>query len=341
MRSFASDNHSGVHPKVMEAFARANQGHAPAYGEDPLTAEADALLRRHFGPGIDPYFVLLGTAANVLGLKAVARSHHAVLCAESAHINVDECGAPEALAGLKLRTVPGRDGKIAPADLEPFLADLGVQHHNQPRVVSITQSTELGTLYTPDEVRALADFAHGHGMLLHMDGARLANAAAALELGLNDVSGACGVDVLSFGGTKNGLMHGEAVIFFDPGLSRDFRYIRKQGMQLSSKMRFIAAQFAALLGGDLWRENALQANRMAARLAEQARAIPEVRITRPVQANAVFAVIPPRAVAPLQACYPFYVWSQDTGEVRWMTSFDTTPDDVDSFVEALRRAVRA
>lgn len=341
MRSFASDNHSGVHPKVMEAIARANQGHALAYGEDPLTAEADALLRRHFGQGIDPYFVLLGTAANVLGLRAVARSHHAVLCADSAHINVDECGAPEAVAGIKLRTVPNRDGKIAPRDLEPFLADVGVQHHNQPRVVSITQSTELGTLYTPDEVRALADFAHENGLLLHMDGARLANAAAALGLELNDVSGACGVDVLSFGGTKNGLMHGEVVVFFDPDLSREFRYIRKQGMQLSSKMRFIAAQFAALLEGGLWRENALQANRMAALLAERVRGLPGVRVTRPVQANAVFAVIPAEAVAPLQACYPFYVWDQATGEVRWMASFDTTPDDVEGFVEALRKALPA
>ncbi|EGJ48916.1 threonine aldolase family protein [Desulfocurvibacter africanus] len=340
MRSFASDNHSGVHPKVMEAIARANQGHALAYGEDSVTAEADALLHRHFGQHIDTYFVFLGTASNVLGLRAVARSHHAVLCADTAHINVDECGAPEAMAGFKLRTVPSRDGKIEPRDLEQFLADVGVQHHNQPRVVSITQSTELGTLYTPDEVRALADFAHGHGLLLHMDGARLANAAAALGLGLGDISGACGVDVLSFGGTKNGLMHGEAVIFFDARLSTEFRYIRKQNMQLCSKMRFIATQFTALLTDDLWRENAMQSNRMAALLAEKVRDLPGVRITRPVQANAVFAVIPQRAVAPLQACYPFYVWNHLTGEVRWMTSFDTTPVDVDGFVEALRKAVR-
>ncbi|HET8648519.1 MAG TPA: beta-eliminating lyase-related protein, partial [Gemmatimonadales bacterium] len=304
MRSFASDNHAGVHPEVLAAIAAANQGDAPAYGDDRFTAEAVACLRQAFGQSVEPFLVFGGTAANVLGLQAVVRRYQAVICAETAHINVDECGAPERIIGCKLLTVPTPNGKLSPHDLDRHLHGFGDQHHAQPRVVSISQVTEYGTVYRPDELRALSAYAHQHGLLLHMDGARLANAAAALNCGLRDITVDVGVDLLSFGGTKNGLLAAEAVVFLDPALAADFRFIRKQGMQLASKMRFLGAQIAALFSDELWRRNAAHANQMAARLANLVRTIPQITITQPVEANAVFARMPRAAIGPLQNRFP-------------------------------------
>jgi threonine aldolase len=335
MRSFGSDNHPPVHPDVLAAVLEANDGDAPSYGDDRWTARAAELFKVHFGPQAEAFLVFNGTAANVLGLEAVLRPYQAVVCTETAHIHTDECGAPERHLGAKLLTVSTADGKLTPLAAASVVRGVGDQHHVQARVLSITQSTELGTRYSPAEVRALAEWAHSHGLLLHVDGARLANAAAGLGVGLAEA--AAGADVLSFGATKNGGLGAEAVVFLRPGLGSDFRFLRKQGMQLASKMRYAAAQFVALLSDDLWRRNAAHANAMAARLAAGVAEVPGVRITRPVQANAVFAVPPAGVVAPLQAQYPFYVWDEGTGEVRWMTSYATTEADVDGFVAALRR----
>jgi threonine aldolase len=262
-----------------------------------------------------------------------------VICAETAHLNVDECGAPESIAGLKLLTVPTEHGKLTPAQIENLHTRVGDEHAVQPRVVSISQGTELGTLYTPRELAALAEVAHTRGLLLHMDGARLSNAAAALELPLRAVSTDVGVDLLSFGGTKNGLLVGEAVVFLDAARAEGFEYLRKQSLQLASKMRFLAAQFDALLSDDLWLRCARHANAMAARLAEAVRDLPSLRITRPVQANAVFATLPGTATRALQQQFPFYVWDETQGEVRWMCSWDTTEDDVDGFATAVQAAL--
>jgi threonine aldolase len=337
VRSFASDNNAGVHPEILAAITAANDGHVRAYGDDPCTARAVEAFRAHFGPATEVFFVFNGTGANVLGIQALVRPHEAVICADLAHINVDECGAPERFTGCKLLGVPAPDGKLTPAAVEGRLRGIGDQHHVQPRVVSISQSSEYGTVYTPDEIRALADFAHAHGLLLHMDGARISNAAAALDLPLRAVTADAGVDVLSFGGTKNGLLGGEAVVLFDPAHAERFRFIRKQGMQLSSKMRFVAAQFEALVGTDLWLRSARHANAMARRLGDGLRRIPGVTVTQSVDANAVFAILPRGRIPALQAEAFFYVWDETRDEVRLMASFDTTEDDVDRFVSAVAR----
>lgn len=334
---FASDNYAGVHPAVLEALAAANDGPAKAYGDDELTAAARQRFKKLLGNRAEAYFVFLGTAANVLALQAMVRPHQAVLCAESAHINVDECGAPEACIGCKLMTVPAPGGKLTPELLRPYLAHLGNEHHNQPRAISISQPTELGVLYTPLEIRALADFAHAHRMWLHMDGARIANACAALECTAAELTVKVGVDAVSFGGTKNGLMFGEAVVFFRAELSRDFQYLRKQGMQLCSKMRFISAQFLALLSDGLWLENARRANAMARLLADRLSGAPGVELTQPVQTNAVFARLAPAAIERLQARFAFYTWNHQEHVVRWMTSFATTKAEVEAFAEAVRQ----
>jgi len=343
MRSFASDNNSGVHPLVLTALCEANRGHAIGYGDDPWTKEATEAFRREFGPDAEVFFVFLGTAANVLALNALTRPHECVICAQSAHINVDECGAPERFLGSKLLSFPAINGKLDVKDVESALHLLGNEHHAQPKTVSITQCTELGTLYQPREIRALADLAHANGMRLHMDGARIGNAAASLGQSLAQATRDLGVDVLSFGGTKNGMMYGEAVVFFRPELAAQFRYIRKQGMQLASKMRYVSAQFTAMLTNGLWRESAAQANSMAQLLARTVSSIPGVTVTRPVETNAVFARIPARAVHALQKRFFFYVWDptpENTPEVRWMCSFDTTEDDVNAFAQALRDALK-
>ncbi len=335
-RGFASDNNAGIHPAILEAIARANVGHVVAYGADPWTDRAVSAFKSHFGEHVEVHFVFNGTGANVLGLGALTRPYHSVICAETAHINVDECGAPEKLTGCKLVDVPTPDGKLTPELVQSKIHGLGDQHHTHPRVVSISQSTEMGTVYTPAEIRALADVAHRNGLYLHMDGARISNAAATLNVPLRALTTDAGVDVLSYGGTKNGAMVGEAVVVFDPRLAPDFRFLRKQGMQLASKMRFVAAQFEALLTGDLWLKNARHANAMAVLLAEEVAAVPRVRVTRAPQANAVFVAMPADLIPALQEYSFFYVWDHTTSEVRWMTSFDTTEEDIRGFVAKLR-----
>ena len=339
-RGLASDNHAGIHPDIMNAIVAANRGHAVAYGGDPYTAAAVERFREHFGRHVDVYFVFLGTAANVLSLQAATEPYHAVICADTAHIHVDECGAPERHTGCKLLSVPTPDGKLTCERIQQHLHGFGFEHHAQPRVVSITQATEMGTVYRPEEIRAIAELAHAHQMVLHMDGARLANAAVHLGAELRQLTADCGVDVLSFGGTKNGMMVGEAIVFFDQTLSRNFKYRRKQGMQLASKMRFIAAQFDALLSNDLWRRCAGRANAMAALLAEKLQTVSEIRLSQKVESNGVYAIVPPEIIAPLQAVCPFYVWNEKTSEVRWMTSFDTTEDDIDQFVAQLKGTLK-
>ena len=336
-RGFASDNSATIHPEVLAAIARVNVGHTFAYGHDDYTESVQERVASSFGEDASAFFAFNGTGANVLSLRAACRRFEGVICAESAHLNVDECGAPEAMAGVKLLTVPGVDGKLTPALVESRIGRIGEEHVVQPRVVSISQCTELGTLYSVAETSALADVAHAHDLLLHMDGARLSNAAAALGVSLREV--AAGVDVLSFGGTKNGLLGAEAVVLLNPELARDFLYLRKQSMQLASKMRFLAAQFDALLSDELWRRCAGHANAMAARLSGALRDVPGLTVTRPVQTNAVFAALPPAVTASLQRDYPFYVWDESVGEVRWMCSWDTTEEDVDEFASAVRSAL--
>jgi len=339
-RSFASDNNAGVHPEVLEAIARANQGHVVAYGDDPYTRSAVAKFEEHLGSGIDVFFTFNGTGANVLGLQAINRPYHAVLCSDYAHIYTDECGAPEKHTGCKLIPLAHQDGKITVDQVRHAYHGIGDQHHVQVRVISITQSTEMGTVYRPEEIRALAKFAHEHDMFLHMDGARIANAAVFLKLTLREATSDLGVDVLSFGGTKNGILGGDAVVFFNRSLSSDFLFLRKQGMQLNSKMRFVAAQFEALLTNDLWKRNAEHANRMAKVLEGEVRKIPNVRIVWNVEANGVFAQIPKHAVEKIKKQYFFYPWIEDEGIVRWMCSFDTTEEDIRDFVRVVAEAVR-
>ena len=331
-KSFASDNNSGIHPEILDAIISANRGHTIAYGDDYYTELAVERFKEHFGENIDVYFVFNGTAANVLGFKAVTKSFNSIICADIAHINVDECGAPEKYTGCKLLTIPTGNGKITIDQIKQKMHGIGVEHHSQPKVVSITQSTELGTVYTLKEISKIADFVHAHGMILHMDGARVSNAAASLNVRLRDITTDAGVDVLSFGGTKNGMLLGEAVVFFKRDLSRDFKYIRKQGMQLASKMRFISAQFIALLSNDLWLKNARHSNEMARLLAEKVGEIPQIKITQKVDANAVFATVPKKYIPILQEKYFFYVWNEETSEVRWMTTFDTIIEDIEDFV---------
>jgi threonine aldolase len=338
-RGFASDNSATIHAEVLAAIARVNVGHAFGYGHDDYTSSVETLVARQFGDGARAFFVFNGTAANVLSLRAACRPWEAVICADTAHLNVDECGAPEQIGGVKLLTVGAEHGKLTPELVRSRIGRIGDEHAVQPRVVSISQCTELGTLYTPQETRALADLAHAHDLVLHMDGARLANAAAALKLPLRALSTDAGVDILSFGGTKNGLLGGEAVVFLSGELGGGFQYLRKQSLQLASKMRFLAAQFEALITDELWLRCATQANAMAARLASSVAGVAGVGITRPVQTNAVFATLPDRARAALQSRFAFYVWDEQIGEVRWMCSWDTTEADVDAFAQALREAV--
>jgi threonine aldolase len=339
-RSFASDNNAGVHPEIIEAIKNANDGHVIAYGSDPITARAMELFQKHFGNDVAVYFVFGGTGANVLGLKAITQSHHAIFCSDTAHVNVDECGAPEKFTGCKLITLATPDGKLRVEQIEPLLHSIGVEHHVQPRVISISQATEMGTVYTRQELKTLADFAHHNGMLLHVDGARLANAAVALDATFKEITADVGVDVLSFGGTKNGMMYGEAVVFFDKTFASDFKYIRKQGMHLPSKMRFISAQFEALLAGDLWRRGAVHANRMAQVLGSELAKVPKIKLTQPVESNGVFATIPKEYIPVLQEKYFFYVWDDAISEVRLMASFDTSEHDICDFVQFVRETVK-
>jgi threonine aldolase len=321
---------------MLEAMASVNDGHVIAYGDDPYTSKAVSSIQSQLGEDTGVFFVFIGTAANVLGLSSVTQSYHAVICPETAHINVDECGAPEKFTGCKLLASDTPDGKLTVEMIASHMHGIGFEHHVQPRVVSITQATEMGTVYTLDEIRSIADYTHEQGMLLHMDGARISNAVVSLDCDLYEMTGGAGVDVLSFGGTKNGMMYGEAVVFFNKALCEDFKYRRKQGMQLSSKMRYIAAQFSAFLENDLWKQNARHANLMAQKLYQAVKDIPGIRITQKVESNAVFAIIPEAAIEKLQEAYFFYVWDESTSEVRWMCSFDTTEEDIEGFALRLK-----
>jgi threonine aldolase len=339
-RSFASDNYAGIHEDILNSIINANKGHVAAYGEDEYTKKAINVIKDHFGADIDVYFVVNGTAANVLGLSSLLRPYQSIICAESAHINVDEAGAIENYTGSKLLTIQTITGKITIHDIENQLSIIGNQHKSQPKVISITQATELGTLYTLQEIKNITDFAHAHGMYVHMDGARLSNAAATLNVSLVELTRNVGIDLLSFGGTKNGMMFGDAIIFFNRNMATDFKYICKQGMQLISKMRFIAAQFIALLSNNLWLKNALHANEMAKFLEKLITEIPQIKISRPVCVNAVFAYVNPAYIPVLQKKYSFYVWNENTGEVRWMTSFDTSQEDVIEFTEYIKQIIQ-
>jgi threonine aldolase len=340
---FASDNHSGAHPDVLEAIAAASTGHAPSYGDDAWTARAEELFREHFGPQARAFCVFNGTGANVCAIDAAVRGHESVICADVAHVNVDECGGPERIAGTKLLAVATHDGKIDPAEIDRVHSRRNDIHSPPPRLVSITQATELGTVYTVAETRAIADTAHELDMLLHVDGARLANAAVSLGVSFAELTTDAGVDLVSFGGTKNGLVLGEAVLLLRPGLADDFAFVRKQLGQLASKSRFIAAQFEALLSGDLWRRNASAANSAAARLAAALEPIGGVEVLHPVEANAVFAQLEPSALQrlldELPGEHPFYVWDPDDGVARWMCSWDTTEADIEGFLAAVATAV--
>jgi threonine aldolase len=337
-RTFASDNWAGVHPEVIAALAEVNAGHVSSYGRDDYTRRAISRITAEFGDA-EVFFLFSGTAANVLCLQSMVRQHQAVICADTAHIHTSECGAPEKQIGCKLLPISAPHGKITVAGIEAHLHHIGDEHHVQPRAISITQATEYGTVYTQREIKAIADFAHYHSLLLHMDGARIFNAAASLGVSLRAITKDAGVDALSLGGTKNGLIAAEAAVFFTERLADDFEFRRMQGMQLASKMRFIAAQFTVLLSNGLWSKSASHANRMARLLGDQLKAIPEVTLTQPIEANAVFATIPPDAVPQLREVYYFHIWNEATSEARLITSFDTTEDDVMEFAALARDAV--
>jgi len=333
-RGFGSDNHSGVHPEVLSAIAKANEGHAHPYGDDPWTAAAHDTLRRHLGTECDIAFVFNGTGANCVSFGVACKPWESVICPTSAHINCDECGAPERVAGVKLVPVDTPDGKLTADLVAPHLSVLGFEHAAQPKIISVSNVSELGTVYTPGELRALADFAHARGLLLHVDGARIANACAALGCTMRELVTDSGVDLFSLGGTKNGMLAGEAVVLLGDARSADLKYVRKQLTQLSSKQRFIAAQFSAMFEGDLWLESARHANAMAARLAQGARD-KGIELAQEPQANEIFAILPAERIAPLVERFHFYVWDEPAGIVRWVTSWDTTADDVDALVGAL------
>lgn len=334
--SFGSDNHSGVHPKVWDAMRKADAGYCPAYGDDPLSQKVLKQLEYLFGGGCEASFLLTGTGANVVALQNYLRSYHAVFCANTAHINVDECGAVQKFTQARLKVIDSPDGKLTPELIHPNLLNNRDQHHSQGRVVSITQSTEYGTLYSLAELKALADFSHEHGMFLHIDGARLANAAAALGCSLKEMTRDVGADTVSLGGAKNGLLFGEVLISFTPELTADLRFYRKQGSQLFSKMRYIAAQFEAYLQDELWRSNALHANQMAALLADRLKEIPQLRITQPVMVNSLYVILPREITPALQEKYHFYMWNEALNEVRLMCSFNTTEEQIRDFVADLK-----
>jgi threonine aldolase len=333
---FGSDNQSGAHPEVIDAVQRANAGFTSGYGDDPWTETAYDMFRERFGADIDVLFTYNGTGANVTALQALLPKYGAVICPTGAHIDVDETGAPEKILGAKLIDVPTDNGKLRPEQINDYVHFIGVQHHVQPAVVSITQSTELGTLYTVDEIAQIAYIAHSHGMLLHLDGARIANAIAALGCTPQAMTFDAGVDAVSFGGTKNGLMFGEAVLFKDRATANGAVYLRKQTTQLASKMRFLSAQMIALLTDDLWLKSAGAANAMATRLDAAVRTVPGVQLERPTEVNSLFPIIPREAIDPLQDWVPHYTWNDAINQVRWVCSFNTTAEDVDQFAAGVR-----
>lgn len=338
MRSFASDNNSGVHPLIMDAVIKANDNHAVGYGDDPWTAAATAKIKDVFGEVASPFFVFNGTGANSVALQAVTRSFNSILCAETAHIHVDECGAPARMTGCTFVTISTPDGKLTPELIKPHLHNFGVCHHAQPKAVYISQVTELGTVYTIEEVKALADVLHTYQMYLHMDGARLANACAYLNCSMKELTVDAGVDILSFGGTKNGMMMGEAVVSFRPEISDNLQYFRKQSAQLASKLRYLSAQFIPYLENNLWLENAQKANDSARKLMEVLKQYPQIRFTQKVESNQLFFIIPEAPLKKLQECYFFYMWNEANNEARLVTSWDTTDEDIAEMEQALRKA---
>lgn len=335
MRSFASDNNSGVHPQVMEALNRANRDHALGYGDDSWTEEAVHMIQETFGSDCEPLFVFNGTGSNVVALQLMTRSYNSILCAETAHIYVDECGSPVKMTGCQIRPIATPDGKLTPQLIQPYLHGFGDQHHSQPGAVYLSQCTELGTIYAPEELKAITSLAHSQGMRVHMDGARIANACAALHLSLKEMTVDCGIDVLSFGGTKNGLMMGECVIVFDESLKAEARFVRKQSAQLASKMRYLSCQFTAYLTDDLWLKNARHANEMARRLYEALQVFPGVRFTQKAESNQLFLTMPRPVIDRLLQSYFFYFWNEEADEIRLVTSFDTTEEDINEFVRVL------
>lgn len=337
MKAFASDNYSGVHPEIMEALVRANVDHMGSYGNDEITTRTKKLFEKIFGDGIEVLFVYNGTGANVVGLSALTRSYNAIICSDLAHINVDESTAPEKFLGCKLIDVPTTDGKITPEQVGQKIIRVGDQHHPQANVISISQTTEYATVYSIEEIKALSAVARKHQLYLHMDGSRISNAAVSLNKDFKSFTRDAGVDVLSFGGTKNGMMFGEAVVIFNQELAKDIYYLRKQAMQLHSKMRFISAQFEGLLSNDLWKRNASHANAMAKKLEQGLLNISGVKITQRVDANGVFAILPKEVTAELQKEIFFYVWNEQTNEVRLMCSFDTKEEEIDSFISKLKQ----
>ncbi len=339
MKAFASDNYSGVHPEIMEALVRANIDHQGSYGSDEITARAIKLFKNTFGDTTEVFFVYNGTAANVLGLSSLTQSFHSILCSELAHINVDESTAPEKFTGCKLIGIETRDGKIYPHQVEEKIQRVGDQHHPQARVISISQSTEYGTVYTAAEIKALSVIAKKNNLYLHMDGSRISNAAVSLQKDFKEFTRDAGVDILSFGGTKNGMMFGEAILIFNPEFAKDFFYLRKQGMQLHSKMRFISAQFEAMLSNDLWKRNATHSNSMAKKLEHGLQTIPQVTVTQSVDGNGVFALFPKQIIPELQKEIFFYVWNDRTSEVRLMCSFDTKEEEINRLINKIKELI--
>ena len=336
MKSFASDNNSGIHPQIIEAIIDANQNHAIGYGDDEWTAQADSIFRQLFGEDVQPYYVFNGTGSNIVALQSMIHSFHSIICATTAHIYSDECGAPTKATAAVLKPISTPDGKLTPELIAHELHGLGVQHHSQPQVVSISQSTEMGTVYTASELKALCDFAHSRNLYVHMDGSRLANACACLGMGLRELSRDCGVDILSLGGTKNGMMMGEAVIAFRPEWNERLMYFRKQSAQLYSKMRYLSSQYIAYFQNDLWLKNATHSNAMADYLYTQINSLPEVCFTQKVEVNSLFFIIPQEAIQKMLEYYFFYMWNEDTNEIRLVCSWDTSQSDVDTFVRRLK-----
>jgi threonine aldolase len=337
MKTFASDNYSGVHPEIMQALSDANKEHAGSYGNDAYTERSVKKFKEYFGEDIEVFFVYNGTGANVLGLSALTRSFNSIICADGAHINVDESTAPEKFTGCKLLTIAAPDGKITAEQVEQRIIRVDDPHHPQAKVISISQSSEYGTVYSVEEVKALSAVAKKYNLYLHMDGSRISNAAVTLNKSFREFTIDAGVDVLSFGGTKNGLMFGEAIIFFHKELAIDFKFIRKQGMQLNSKMRFISAQFEALLSNNLWKRNATHTNKLAKLLEKELKQIPQVTVTQKVESNGVFVILPAEVIPALQQVSPFYTWVDKTSEVRLMCSWDTTEEEIHGFITSLKK----
>jgi len=336
MRSFASDNNAGVHPLIMDAIVKANSDHAVGYGDDPWTADATKTLKEVFGELAAPFFVFNGTGANSIALQAITRSFHSIICSQNAHIYVDECGAPIRMTGCTLIAVPTPDGKLTPELIRPHLHGFGVCHHAQPKAVYLSQTTELGTVYTIEEIKAIADLIHAHNMVLHVDGARIANACAYLNCSMRKLTVDAGVDILSFGGTKNGMMLGEAVISFRPEIAENLPYFRKQSAQLASKMRYLSAQFLPYFTDDLWLSNALHANQQAAKLVNILKQYPQVQFTQKPETNQLFFTLPKEIARKLSETYFFYYWNEAQSEIRLVTSWDTTDEDIERFDAALK-----